>query len=148
MNIKIIRFLAGLLFFTTLPTVVQAEETHRIPDAPPDYLEKVNPYDVGSILQDKKFIKKIGRLYKRKCQKCHGVRGDGNGPRAEGFIIKPVAFAQPGYLQRRRDGQLYWIIENGSPGTEMPAHGFGSRANFNKDEIWQVITFLRHKFTN
>jgi mono/diheme cytochrome c family protein len=147
MTIRMVWFCLGALFLASI-TTLNAEEIHQIPDAPADYLAKKNPYLLAEVSQDKKFIKKIGRMFKRKCQKCHGKKGDGKGSRAADFTIKPIAFAQPGYLQGRLDGQLYWIIENGSPGTEMPAHGFGSRANYTVDEIWRVITFLRYQFTN
>ncbi|MBF0455842.1 MAG: cytochrome c [Magnetococcales bacterium] len=149
LNTNRILFLATTaLLISLLGTFhARAEETHRIPDAPSAYLEKKNPYNLKEFSQDEKLIKKFGRNYKRKCQKCHGEQGDGLGPRAESFIIKPAAFAKPGYLKERKDGQLFWIIENGSPGTEMPPHRLGSRANLTEDEIWQFITFLRYQFT-
>ncbi|MBF0194130.1 MAG: cytochrome c [Magnetococcales bacterium] len=139
-------FLSTLIIFTCY--FANAEEKHKIPVAPPEYLAMKNIFNISEKFKDKKFIKRSGRAYKRKCLKCHGVNGDGKGSRAVDFVIKPVAFAAPGYLNSRSDGQLYWIIENGSPGTEMPAHGFGSRANLNNEEIWQIITFLRYKYTN
>jgi cytochrome c1 len=36
------------------------------------------------------------------------------------------------------DGQVYWIIRNGSAGTEMPAH-----KNFTDKEVWQLVAYLR-----
>ncbi len=147
MNFMTIPFFTALLFlFSTAGAV--ADEPHRIPDAPADYLAMENPYDVVKMAKDKRFVKRTGRAYKRKCQKCHGEKGDGKGPRAIDFIIKPAAFATPGYLANRKDGQLFWIIEKGSPGTEMDAHGRGSRTNLYEDEIWRLITFIRLKFTN
>jgi hypothetical protein len=147
MNIRILKFFFSTIFIFAC-SLANAETIHKIPDAPPEYLVKKNIYKTTEKFKDKKFIKKSGRAYKRKCRKCHGVNGDGMGSRAADFEIKPAAFAKPGYLKGRKDGQLYWIIENGSPDTEMPAHGFGSRANLNSEEIWQLITFLRYKFTN
>lgn len=134
-------FLLALLI-----TPAWGEETHRIPDAPADYLAKRNPLDPAKV--DQAFLDKVGRIFRSKCQKCHGEHGDGKGPNAEFLVIKPAAFAAPGYLKGRQDGQLYWIIENGSPGTDMPAHGPGTTANFSDEEIWRVITFLRRTFTN
>lgn len=146
-NCRIFSFVVFSIFFLSMATV-NADGLHRIPDAPPGYLVKKNVYDVEAMAKDKKFIKKAGRLYKRKCQKCHGEEGDGQGSRAEDFIIKPAAFAKSGYLGGRKDGQLFWIIENGSPDTEMAPHGLGSRTNLNDDEIWKLITFIRYKFSN
>ena len=37
------------------------------------------------------------------------------------------------------DGQLFWVIKNGSKGTAMPAHKFSLR----DDQVWQLILFIR-----
>jgi len=37
------------------------------------------------------------------------------------------------------DGQLFWIIKNGSKGTAMPAHKF----TLSDKETWQVIHYLK-----
>jgi len=36
------------------------------------------------------------------------------------------------------DGQLFWIIRNGSPGTGMPAF-----KNLKDREIWLIVLYLR-----
>jgi len=36
------------------------------------------------------------------------------------------------------DGQLFWIVRNGSPGTSMP--GFHALSD---DQIWRVVLYLR-----
>jgi hypothetical protein len=36
------------------------------------------------------------------------------------------------------DGQLFWIIRFGSPGTSMPEH-----PDFTDEQIWQIILHLR-----
>jgi mono/diheme cytochrome c family protein len=36
------------------------------------------------------------------------------------------------------DGQLFWVIRNGSPGTGMPAF-----KNLKDREIWQIVRYLR-----
>ena len=73
------------------------------------------------------------------CSQCHGKRGDGNGPMAKMFNPAPRNFTCSQTMASIPDGQLYWIIKNGSIGTSMPA--------FNKlsdDEIWQLVTYLRN----
>ncbi len=122
-----------------------AAEAHRIPDAPSEYLKMVNPVDLGAL--DKMARRRITRLYKNKCRKCHGTKGDGKGPNAELLQIKPAAFSNPGYLAGRQDGQLFWITMNGSPGTDMVARGPGTRENLSQAEIWGLIAYLRRTFT-
>jgi len=37
------------------------------------------------------------------------------------------------------DGQLFWVIQNGSPGSVMPAFD-----NLDDDQIWQLILYIRN----
>jgi hypothetical protein len=37
------------------------------------------------------------------------------------------------------DGQLFWVIKNGSKGTAMSAHKF----TLSDKDIWQVIHYLK-----
>ncbi len=136
--------LGGALLATTAAAASAAEE-HKIPTAPPEFLALENP--IAKEEMDEKFLKKTARLYKRKCKSCHGIEGDGNGSKAEFMEIKPAAFSKPGYLAGRKDGQLYWILMNGSPGTEMEARGPGTRENLSEREIWSLIAYIRHAFT-
>ena len=118
---------------------------HQIPEAPTEYLEMINPIDYETVDED--FLKKIGKLYKRKCSKCHGENGDGQGSKAEFFIIKPAAFSSPGYLAGRKDGQLFWIAMNGSDGTEMEPVGPDSDVGLSEEKLWQLIAYIRRTFT-
>jgi|TARA_B100001964_G_C14182688_1_gene577034 cytochrome c len=134
-------FLA-IIFF--IPSMASAEE-RQIPVAPQEYIDVENPVDVDDI--DEGFLKKVGKLYKRKCKKCHGTEGDGKGSAADDMEIEPTAFTAPGYLKSRVDGQLYWILEKGSANTEMKAYGPGTDVNLSEEELWQLIAFIRHRFT-
>ena len=127
-----------------LSATVASAGGHKTPTAPGDYLAKTSPYSVDDMDEFKKAAKKI---YKQKCKKCHGKKGDGKGSGAEDMDPMPTAFKASGYLKGRKDGQLFWIIEKGSEGTEMNAFGPGSDTNLSEDEIWKVITYIRSKFT-
>lgn len=118
---------------------------HQIPEAPAEFLEMTNPIDYETV--DEAFLKQVGKLYERKCSKCHGENGDGNGSKAEFFIIKPAAFSAPGYLAQRKDGQLFWIAMNGSEGTEMESVGPYSDVGLSEEKIWQLIAYIRRTFT-
>jgi len=136
-------FFTGMMLFPVSGT--SADEKHQVPDAPPEYLEMVNPINYEEV--DEAFIKKVGKRYKRKCSKCHGENGDGKGSKAEFFIIKPAAFSTPGYLENRKDGQLFWIMMNGSEGTEMEPVGPYSDVGLSEERMWQLIAYLRRTFT-
>ena len=72
------------------------------------------------------------------CVTCHGSDGGGNGPLASQFAPAPRNFTCGKTMHRLSDGQLFWIIKNGSVGTSMPA--------FNKlddRQIWKLIIYVR-----
>ena len=72
------------------------------------------------------------------CAECHGEKGDGNGPMASMFQPAPRNFTCSENIAALPDGQIFWIIKNGSIGTSMPA--------FNKltdDQIWQLTLYIR-----
>ena len=51
-------------------------------------------------------------------------------------------------MEEKSDGQLFWIIRDGSEGTEMEAFGPGTDVNISEEDIWNLISFMRAKFTN
>jgi len=144
--LRMISLVLGPVFLlTSMLGAAQAQE-HVTPVAPQEYLELENPYDVDDV--EDAFLKKVKRVYKSKCSKCHGSSGDGEGSAAEDILIKPTAFSDEGYMGSKSDGQLYWILEFGSEGTEMEAYGPDSDAGFSADRMWQLITYMRANFTN
>jgi len=72
------------------------------------------------------------------CKHCHGQSGDGRGPMARGFDPPPRDFTCSVTINGVPDGQLFWIIQNGSPGTGMVAYH-----RLKDEEIWQVILYVR-----
>jgi hypothetical protein len=44
---------------------------------------------------------------------CHGKEGDGKGETAGDMKLNIVDFTNPGTLEDRTDGELYYIIKNG-----------------------------------
>ena len=81
-------------------------------------------------------------LYQRRavpvCRDCHGDSGRGNGPLAGQFDPRPRNFSCAETVEGIADGQLAWIIENGSPGTAMPPFPVLS-----EQEVWQLVSYLR-----
>jgi mono/diheme cytochrome c family protein len=119
-----------------------AAAEHKTPDAPQNYLAMKNP------LKDTKAVVESGaKIYEKKCKKCHGDNGDGKGSASGELTIKPASFSKPGYLKGRADGQLFFILEKGSPDTDMDDFGPGSATNLSKDELWSVVAYIRKTFT-
>ncbi len=143
MKIKLIQsLLLGAVFSTATLSTALAHET---PTAPADWLAKTNIYTEDDV--DDAFWKKAKKLFKRKCKKCHGPKGDGKGSAAADLEVKPPAFNSAGYMADRKDGQFFWILMNGSKGTDMEAYGPGTDVNLSEEQLWQLITYMRSTFT-
>jgi len=72
------------------------------------------------------------------CAECHGEKGDGNGPMANMFEPAPRNFTCSALMTGLSDGQLFWVIKNGSIGTSMPAFD-----KLTDEQIWQLTIYLR-----
>jgi mono/diheme cytochrome c family protein len=75
------------------------------------------------------------------CFNCHGVKGDGKGPAAA--MIKPSPprdFTDCTWHKQRDDGELFWIVKNGSPGTGMQALVPGM---ISEEEAWKIVAYER-----
>ena len=73
------------------------------------------------------------------CRVCHGISGNGLGILFHELKPSPRNFTCNKTMSTLPDGQLFWIIRNGSPGTAMP-----SFKNLDNDQIWQLIHYIRH----
>ncbi len=73
------------------------------------------------------------------CAICHANDGSGDAPFGRGLYPKPPDLRQP-ETQKRSDGELFWIIENGVRFTGMPS--FASEGM--SDDSWKLVLFIRH----
>lgn len=74
------------------------------------------------------------------CFTCHGKEGRGDGLAAVGLDPSPRNFTNPEFHAMRSDGELFWIIKHGSPGTAMmPMVGSVIDAR----EAWLVLLYER-----
>jgi mono/diheme cytochrome c family protein len=94
------------------------------------------------------------------CASCHGPEGDGRGPDAASLVPPPRDFTCAATMAALTDGQLFWIIENGSgdfhrparqgaqqvprPGRREPATAMAGYAGELRDtQIWQLVLHVR-----
>lgn len=73
------------------------------------------------------------------CRVCHGISGNGLGFLFRELTPSPRNFTCSQTVDPLPDGQLFWIIRNGSSGTAMPAF-----KNLDEDQVWQLIHYIRH----
>lgn len=107
------------------------------PRVPPELLEEVR--DIESPFLDSPEILEEGRqIYfgKGLCVTCHSKNG--KGVRLPGH--SPRNFTDTKWQDLRTDGELMWILKNGSPGTGMPIR---VGKVITEEEGWKVIQFIR-----
>jgi cytochrome c len=106
----------------------------RVPEALLEILQDMdNPFSPTI-----KNIEKGSKVYfgKGLCVKCHGVNG--KGIKVSGH--SPRDFTDAKWQDVRTDGEMMWVLKNGSPGTSMPIRvGKG----ISEEEGWKVILFIR-----
>ena len=74
------------------------------------------------------------------CVTCHGRDGKGIGkiPGLRGKL--PRNFTDSAWQAARTDGELFWILKNGSPGTDMASF---IPLVLTEDEAWYVLLYVR-----
>jgi mono/diheme cytochrome c family protein len=74
------------------------------------------------------------------CVTCHGPEGKGLGdiPGLRGKL--PRNFTDKAWQASRTDGELFWILQNGSPGTDMASF---IPLVLTEEEAWYVILYVR-----
>jgi mono/diheme cytochrome c family protein len=94
------------------------------------------------------------------CVSCHGLQGDGRGPEGASLDPAPRDFTCAATMATLSDGQLFWIIENGSGDYHQPVRQGGQRVarparreahtamsayggQLRDVEIWQLVLYLR-----
>ena len=74
------------------------------------------------------------------CVTCHGRDGKGLG-KIPGLVGKlPRNFTDKTWQSARTDGELFWILKNGSPGTDMASF---IPLVLTEDEAWHVLLYVR-----
>lgn len=113
-------------------------QPRRTAKAPAKFQQMTNPLPTSS-----SHVKAGERLFQEAakplaCAQCHGPQGDGNGMLGAALAPPPRNFTCGSMMSEISDGQLYWIIKNGSPGTGMMAF-----TGLSDEEVWQLIHYIR-----
>lgn len=82
-------------------------------------------------------VEKGKKLFATQCAMCHGTSGNGKGDLAEVMHVNPPDFTKPDALSARTDGELFTVINVGSP--SMP----GEEKRLKTNQAWDLVNFLR-----
>lgn len=114
------------------------------PRVPRDQIEAAravtNPFPASE-----EIIAKGKALFEGKafCKTCHGADGKGlGGDIAPGSLKGPLPrnFTDNAWQAARTDGELFWILKNGSKGTAMAPF---IPLILTEEEAWQVLQYVR-----
>ena len=106
--------------------------------APDNYYSRINPLsaaNAGPKAGEQIYQGDVGHA---NCALCHGKKGNGRGSLSGQYDPPPRNFACAQTINGVPDGQLFWIIRFGSPGTGMPPH-----PSLKDEEVWQLVLYLR-----
>ena len=137
-GLTVILLIAAL--WPQVPTPLGAEPHMMQPRVPADKLAEARAL-ISPLPDSPEMIEKGKTLYNGKgtCFNCHGKDGSGNGPVAAQLNPSPRNFQHHGFWRHRTEGEIFWVIKHGSPGTSMI--GFGSQLT--DEEIWTIIQYER-----
>ena len=107
-------------------------------DVPADAKSATNPVEV-----DDEVMAAAKKIYRKSCKKCHGTKGNGKGPGAKD--MDPMPSDWTGGIEGT-DGELHWIIMNGSKDTEMKGWKAGVAKpgkEITDEQSWGLVHYIR-----
>ncbi len=133
---------AGLMAMTGWAASGWAGEADVLrPRVPVDQIEAArtwaNPFPPSDELVEKGKALFRGKAF---CVTCHGRDGKGFGdiPGLRGTL--PRDFTDKLWQAARTDGELFWILKHGSPGTDMASF---VPLILTEEEAWHVLLYVR-----
>ena len=132
-----IRAGTAMLFTLLVLWPLTGDATERkTPSAPEEYVKMTNP-----VALTPQALEEAGSVYEKQCSKCHGDTGDGKGSATKELDVKPRNYTDKSLMQTIPDGQLLWIIANGSDpdSTEMKAY----KKKLSVEQMWSLVHYIR-----
>ncbi len=137
--------LAGCAVLAVLPIGTAADagrDRHDMmrPRVPQERLEEARAL-TNPLAETPAIVAQGKLLYEGKggCVACHGTSGRGDGPAGATLSPSPRNFHHRGFWRHRTEGELFWVVKHGSPGTGMV--GFGHQLS--DEEIWTILRYER-----
>ncbi len=94
----------------------------------------------NAVASNKNSLSEAKAIYTGKgtCFNCHGEKGKGDGELASSFNPMPRNFTMSAWQKLRTDGELFWVITNGTD-HDMPAFG----DMLSDEEKWSLVNYIR-----
>jgi mono/diheme cytochrome c family protein len=108
----------------------------KTPSAPDNFLKMTNP-----VALTPEALQEAAVLYKDKCIKCHAATGNGKASATRGMEVKPRDYTDKSLMATIPDGQLFWIILNGSDPDTTEMEGY--KKKFSEEQVWKLVHYIR-----
>ena len=137
-QIRVLAFLSSL--WLGVAPAFGIERHPMAPRVPADKIQEARAL-TNPIPESAEVLAKGKEIYEGKgtCVNCHGKTGRGDGPGGLSLNPSPRNFWHHGMWRHRTEGEIFWVIKNGSPGTGMIPFG----GLLSDEEIWTVIQYER-----
>ncbi|MBK5285792.1 MAG: cytochrome c [Bacteroidia bacterium] len=111
--------------------IIQEKPKGKPWNAPEKEMKAKNP-----VKSDEAILKEGKDIYSQHCKSCHGVKGKGDGTKAEKLDISCGDFTADD-VAKQTDGELYWKTTEG----RKPMPSF--KEKLSDTERWTVINYVR-----
>jgi uncharacterized membrane protein YkoI/mono/diheme cytochrome c family protein len=142
---QIIQWTSGLILALAASGSPVSAQQHgnqqmMMPRVPADKMAEAKAL-VNPLPPSPDIVEKGKAIYEGKgtCANCHGASGRGDGPGAATLNPPPRVFRSHGLWRHRSEGEIFWVIKYGSPGTGMIPFG----GLLSDEEIWTVMQYER-----
>ena len=123
-----------LLLASVLPAQQNQSQQRPSPYAavPAEAAQKANP-----VKSSPESLDRAKKWWTLDCAMCHGKLGDGKGDLAQDMKLQIVDFTDPATLKDHTDGEIFWVIKNGTQ--DMPPEG----PRVKVEENWDLVNYVR-----
>jgi mono/diheme cytochrome c family protein len=101
---------------------------------PPNAEEEKNPSPVTPAM-----LSSGKNLFEKKCERCHGPHGKGDGPDADPDHMEDMDLTNPARADRNAEGVVFYKVWNGRRKPKMPAF----KDELTKDQAWAVVAYTQ-----
>ena len=140
-GVFIVSIISLIIGVSSSSLVFAADASVLKPRVPADQIEEARTWK-NPFPNTPENIEKGKKIFHGKafCVTCHGRDGKGLGniPGLRGKL--PRNFTDKTWQAKRSDGELLWILKNGSPGTDMASF---IPLVLTEEEAWHVLLYVR-----
>jgi len=101
---------------------------------PPTAAQEKNPLTVNDSV-----VAAGQKLFRSKCQRCHGAEGTGNGPDADLKHRDDMNLTLAARAERNPDGVVFYKIWNGRSSPKMPVFS----DELSKEQAWAIVAYVQ-----